>query len=393
MSFGEKKTWIDLEQALMQDLGLEDEEDISDIESSRNSDDDDHDNASGPCHDGPTPPIICREEVVDDDLEVQNQTDFINNVETTPQPHGDVENDSVLDTNSGGASDGENDNDGMNTPQIYPIHHHSRPPITGDFQEGDQNENQAQVGETETSENETADIDRSQPVAEQLINMEAIQNALKNDVDEILSENVVSASVLKDNEGENAQNDTGTNTHDEITPGAQHIYPSHSSTADDSQEDDASDVVYDLFDRPASPLLAEAIPEAAPVDLDASCDYRANVKSAAVVSLFNKNYCVLSFMICFFVYRFMRAAESAYIIFTPSNSLLVLVVYIVFHSSSTQPLRATSITSELRDKDALIRRQDIVDDIISKLQDSSVMNASDDCDGSQNVVLLRGDGG
>lgn len=89
----------------------------------------------------------------------------------------------------------------------------------------------------------------------------------------------------------------------------------------------------------------------------------------------------------------MRAAEAAYIIFTPSLSHCLFFLSIVFHSSSAQPLRATSITSELRDKDALIRRQDIVDDIISKLQDSSVMNASDDCDGSQNVVLLRGDGG
>ncbi len=358
MSFEGKKTWIDLEHELMRDLGIqEDEEDNN-----------------------------------------AKESDFINDVETIPHPHGDGENASVLNTNSGGASDGEDDNDGTNTPQIYPIHQ-SQPPITGDFQQGDQNENQAHfVGESETSENETADIDRSQPVAEQLINMEAIQIVLNNDVDEILSENVVSASVVKDNEGEDAQDDeeddTGANTqHGEIRPGAQHIYPSQPSTADDSQEDDASDVVYELFDRPASPLLAEVIPEAVPVDLDVSCDYRANVKSAAVVSLFTKNYCVLSFMICFLVYRFMRAAEAAYIIFTPSLSHCLFFLSIVFHSSSAQPLRATSITSELRDKDALIRRQDIVDDIISKLQDSSVMNASDDCDGSQNVVLLRGDGG
>lgn len=251
MSFEGKKTWIDLEHELMRDLGIqEDEEDNN-----------------------------------------AKESDFINDVETIPHPHGDGENASVLNTNSGGASDGEDDNDGTNTPQIYPLHQ-SQPPITGDFQQGDQNENQAHfAGESDTAESEIADIDRSQPVAEQLINMEAIQIALNNDVDEILSENVVSASVLKDNEGENAQddeeNDTGNNTHhDEIRPGAHHIYPSQPSTGDDSQEDDASDVVYELFDRPASPLLAEVIPEAVPVDLDVvSCDYRANVKSAAVVSL------------------------------------------------------------------------------------------------------------
>ena len=102
MSFEGKKTWIDLEQALMQDLGmLEDEEDTNDTESSRNSDDG-HDNAS-PCHDRSTPPMISREED-DVDLEVQNQTaeesDSINDVETIP--HDDVENAFVVNTNSEG---------------------------------------------------------------------------------------------------------------------------------------------------------------------------------------------------------------------------------------------------------------------------------------------------
>ena len=58
-----------------------------------------------------------------------------------------------------------------------------------------------------------------------------------------------------------------------------------------------------------------------------------------------------------------------------------------------QPPTAMSITSELKDKDTLLRRKFLVDDIISKLQDSSNVNESEDCDESKNVVLLRGYGG
>eukprot|EP00986_Skeletonema_menzelii_P000144 scaffold32_cov144-Skeletonema_menzelii.AAC.8 len=146
------------------------------------------------------------------------------------------------------------------------------------------------VSEENSAKNESAGTDG--------FNLEAIQSVLNNDVDEIVSENVVSASVAKDDEGEDAHSiednegdGNDANAHDVITPGAH------------------------------------------------SFDYCTNVKSAAV------------------------------------------------------PLRATSITPELRNRDALLRRQGLVDDIISKLRDSSFINALDDCDESQNVVLLRGDGG
>ena len=59
----------------------------------------------------------------------------------------------------------------------------------------------------------------------------------------------------------------------------------------------------------------------------------------------------------------------------------------------SQPQSAMSFTSELKNKDTLLRRQVLVDDIISKLQESSFMDASEDCDESQNVVLLQGYGG
>eukprot|EP00985_Skeletonema_marinoi_P003931 scaffold1716_cov73-Skeletonema_marinoi.AAC.1 len=90
-----------------------------------------------------------------------------------------------------------------------------------------------------------------------------------------MSENaVVLASTVKNDRGEEAEEaaslsgdeegDNDANTPDEIRPGAQHVYPSPPSVAEDSREDDASDVVYDLFDRPASPYTAEVIPEAIP---------------------------------------------------------------------------------------------------------------------------------
>lgn len=146
----------------------------------------------------------------------------------------------------------------------------------------------------ENAENESADTGGlCQPDDEELVNLAAIRDELlNNDVDEILSENVVLASMVKDDEGEDEhsiddgeEDDNDINAHEDIRPGAQHIYPSQPSTAEDSREDDASDVVYDLFDRPASPYLAEVIPEAVPAYLDIDFDYCVNVKSAAVVSL------------------------------------------------------------------------------------------------------------
>ena len=353
--------WIDLEQALIQQLE-------SDTESSTNSEDDDrhhHDNAS-PCHEISMPAAIIFSggEVVDD-LEVQTTRTANEHAEAIP--HDDIEgttsdNAVVLTTTAKG------DDDDSNAPRIYPIYQ-SQPPITEDIRGVNQSGNQSEIVSVgKNAENESADTDRPQRVDEELVNMKTIQTVLNNDVDEILSENVVSARSVV-NEGEdvhsvedNEEDGNDANAHEEIRPGAQHIYPSQRSTEEDSHEDDASDVVYDLFDRPPSPYVAEVIPSAVPVDLD-SFDYCANVKSAAVVSLHKKNmYFVMNYPIphCLFF---------------------------------TQPLRATSITSELRNKDALLRRQSLVDDIISKLQDSSVMNASDDCDESQNVVLLRGDGG
>lgn len=121
-------------------------------------------------------------------------------------------------------------------------------------------------------------------VEEELMNMEAIQDAFNSELDEILSENAVSACMAKDEAvsiGRDEDDD------DETRPGAQHIYPSHSqpSTAEEAQEDDAS-IVYDLFHRPASPYLAEVIPEAVPVDFDISLNCCVKVDSAAVVSLY-----------------------------------------------------------------------------------------------------------
>jgi hypothetical protein len=152
----------------------------------------------------------------------------------------------------------------------------------------------------ESAHNESEGTNRlSHHVEEEHVSVEAILDVLNNDVDEIMSENaVVLASMVKNDRGEEAEEaaslsgdeegDNDANTPDEIRPGAQHVYPSLPSVADDSREDDASDVVYDLFDRPASPYTAEVIPEAIPVDLERSFDYCANVNSAAVVSLDNE---------------------------------------------------------------------------------------------------------
>ena len=131
--------------------------------------------------------------------------------------------------------------------------------------------------------------DTSIHVQEDLINMEAIQDALNSDVDEILSENVSACMVKEDDKGEEAvvSIDHVEDDHDIVTrPGAQYIYPSQSqpSTAEHSQEDDAS-ITYDLFHRPTSPYLAEVIPEAVPVDPDISLHCCVKVNSAPVVSL------------------------------------------------------------------------------------------------------------
>lgn len=66
---------------------------------------------------------------------------------------------------------------------------------------------------------------------------------------------------------------------------------------------------------------------------------------------------------------------------------------IIPHTRPSKPPSAMSFTSELKNKDTLLRRQALVDDVIYKLQESSLTDASEDCDESQNIVLLRGYGG
>ena len=75
------------------------------------------------------------------------------------------------------------------------------------------------VSEENSAKNESAGTDG--------FNLEATQSLLNNDVDEIVSENVVSASVAKDDEGEDAHSiednegdGNDANAHDVIRPGA-----------------------------------------------------------------------------------------------------------------------------------------------------------------------------
>lgn len=153
----------------------------------------------------------------------------------------------------------------------------------------------------EESVSEEGNADTNSHVEEELMNMEAIQDAFNSDVDEILSENAISACMAKDETEEEAvSTDDVEEDHDiGASPGAQYIYPSHSqpSTAEESQEDDAS-IVYDLFHRPASPYLAEVIPEAIPVDFDISLNCCVKVDSAAVVSVYKQNILVVKSSCC-----------------------------------------------------------------------------------------------
>ena len=147
---------------------------------------------------------------------------------------------------------------------------------------------------TESAQNNgSADTNcQPQPDNEELMNAVAIQNALSNDKDEILSENAA------DREGEDAsiteddEEDDDDNAQITMRPGAHHVYPSRPTIAEDSRECDqieldSSDVVYDLFDSPETPYAAVVIPEAVPVDAASSFGYCANVNSAAVVSIFS----------------------------------------------------------------------------------------------------------
>jgi hypothetical protein len=192
-----------------------------------------------------------------------------------------------------------------------------------------------------TRSNDSADTNNRQPRpdAEELMNAEAIENALNNDIDEILSENAAiattilkddvrggAASITDDEEQNNDDENHDDNTRDTIRPGAHHIYPEQPITAEDSREDDQneiqqlddSDVVYDLFHELTTPHPAEVIPEVVRVDLSSvSFDYCANVNSAAVVSQNSQ----LTLMYYFIVKCYCLTVTSSCLLYTQSHQV------------------------------------------------------------------------
>lgn len=192
-----------------------------------------------------------------------------------------------------------------------------------------------------TRSNDSADTNNRQPRpdAEELMNAEAIENALNNDIHEILSENAAiattilkddvrggAASITDDEEQNHDDENHDDNTRDTIRPGAHLIYPEQPITAEDSREDDQneiqqlddSDVVYDLFHEPSTPHPAEVIPEAVRVDLSSvSFDYCANVNSAAVVSQNSQ----LTLMYYFIVKCYCLTVTSSCLLYTQSHQV------------------------------------------------------------------------
>ncbi len=218
-----------------------------------------------------------------------------------------------------------------------------------------------------------------------IINAGAIASELDHCTEEITNESDV---ILDTGIGQSALDNEEVHDDNANSSNAQCIHPinSYQPQLDEdcqggdqsgNQELDSSHIVCDSFHSTSSPYPAEVIPEAEAVPAnDSSNAYYARVNSAAVVSCSQQQLTWEFLYQCFF-----------------SQSLRHSICFHSKPSSFLQPPSAMSITSELKNKDTLLRREVLVDDIISNLQDFSFENESYDCDDCKNVVLLRGYGG
>ena len=217
----------------------------------------------------------------------------------------------------------------------------------------------------------------------EIINAGTIPSELNHDTEEITNESDV---ILDTGTGGSSLDNEEVDDNNANSSCAQCIHPINppqppldedcrEDGQNGSQELESSNTVCDSFRRTSSPYPAVVIPGAALVD-DSSNNCHAEVNSAAVVSCSHQPHA------CAFLYDQRFCSQSLAILFAFTSNAHLL-----------QPPSAMSITSELKNKDTLLRGEVLLDDIISKLQDSSFANESYDCDDCKNVVLLRGYGG